>query len=156
MATNTINDMDLEKFIQNTHQARELKRALAIQMHQNRIDRKVICENLCISTSFVTKWTKIYNQKGIEALRLQYKGAQSLLDKEQKSECITYIKSKNSWKIQEIIQHIKNTYNVVYKSQQSYYEIMNEAGHSWKKTQKTNPKKDEERVLAQREWVKKT
>jgi transposase len=44
----------------------------------------------------------------------------------------------------------------VYKSQQSYYDLMNEAGLSWKKTQKTNPKKDDEQVFERREWLKKT
>jgi putative transposase len=147
---------DIEQFIQNTTQTRELKRAAAVQMHQNKIDREIICQTLQVSSAFVSKWIKIYMEKGIEALHLQYKGSKPKLTKEQKAECIAHIKSKSSWKIQEIIQYIKDTYGVVYKSQQSYYDILTEAGLSWKKTQKTNPAKNEERVLERREWLKKT
>jgi putative transposase len=147
---------DIEQFIQNTTQTRELKRVIAVQMHQNKVDRKIICQTLQISSPFVSKWVKIYMEKGLEALSLQHKGSKPKLTEGQKNECIAYIKSKSSWKIQEIIQYIKDTYNVVYKSQQSYYDLMNEAGLSWKKTQKTNPKKDDEQVFERREWLKKT
>uniref|UniRef100_UPI003751ED68 helix-turn-helix domain-containing protein n=1 Tax=Armatimonas sp. TaxID=1872638 RepID=UPI003751ED68 len=146
---------DIEQFIQNTTQTRELKRAIAVQMHQNKIDRKIICKTLQISSAFVSKWIKIYTEKGAESLNLQYKGSKPKLTKEEKEEVINHLKNKNNWKIQEIIQYIKDKYNTVYQSQQSYYCLMNEAGFSWKKTQKNNPKKDEQFVLERREWLKK-
>ena len=58
--------------------------------------------------------------------------------------------------MKEIVEYIKNKYNVIYKSQQSYYDLLTDAGLSWKKTQKDNPKKDEEKVIERREWIKKT
>ena len=76
----------LEQFIQTTSEARELKRSIAINMHQDNIDRKIICQTLQISSSFISKWKKIYDEKGIDGIRLQHKGSRSKLKKEEKEE----------------------------------------------------------------------
>jgi putative transposase len=145
----------LEQFIQTTSEARELKRSLAIGMHQDNIDRKIICQTLQVSPSFISKWKKIYDEKGIDGIKLQHKGSNPKLKIEEKEEIKEYISTRDSWKMKEIVEYIKNKYNVFYKSQQSYYDILDDAGLSWKKTQKDNPKKDEDKVLERREWIKK-
>ena len=43
----------------------------------------------------------------------------------------------------------------MYKSKQSYYDILEDAGFSWHKSEKVNPKKDEEKVANKREEIKK-
>ena len=46
----------------------------------------------------------------------------------------------------ELKQHVLDTYNVVFASPQSYYDLFKAAGISWKKTQKCNPKLDPQLV----------
>jgi transposase len=40
----------------------------------------------------------------------------------------------------ELKAYIESRYEIVFSSQQSYYEIFDSAGLSWKKSQKRNPK----------------
>ncbi len=49
-------------------------------------------------------------------------------------------KSKNEWNLDELFTHIEVKYNVVYQPRQSYYDLFLDAGISWKKSQKINPK----------------
>jgi putative transposase len=46
----------------------------------------------------------------------------------------------------ELQAHLEDEYQVVFKSKQSYYDLLTEAGLSWKKSQKRNPKTDPELV----------
>jgi putative transposase len=43
---------------------------------------------------------------------------------------------------------------VVYESKQSYYDLFEEAGISWKKTTKLNPKADPEAVATKKKRLK--
>ncbi|HAO20707.1 MAG TPA: hypothetical protein DCQ37_09695 [Desulfobacteraceae bacterium] len=52
--------------------------------------------------------------------------------------------------------HIEEKYGVVYKSEQSYYDLLKAAGKSRHKSQKKNPEKNEERVILRREEIKKS
>lgn len=56
----------------------------------------------------------------------------------------------------ELVQYIESNYGVTFKPQQSYYDLLSAGGFSWHKTQKSNPKRDEEAVLKKREELKKT
>jgi len=42
---------------------------------------------------------------------------------------------------------------VVYKSKESYYQLLKEGGLSWKRSEKVNPKRDEEKVEQKREEI---
>jgi putative transposase len=46
---------------------------------------------------------------------------------------------KNYWNLGELKAYIEPRYEIVFSSQQSYYEIFDSAGLSWKKYQKCNP-----------------
>jgi len=41
----------------------------------------------------------------------------------------------------------------VYKSKESYYQLLKEGGLSWKRSEKVNPKRDEEKVEQKREEI---
>jgi putative transposase len=45
-------------------------------------------------------------------------------------------------------------YNVIYESKQSYYDLLKEAGMSWKKTTKINPKADPDAVATKKKRLK--
>jgi Winged helix-turn helix len=61
---------------------------------------------------------------------------------------IAWLKRKNYWNLTKLQQHVEQEYEVVFDSKQSYYTLFEEAGISWKKAQKHNPKADPE-------WVQK-
>jgi putative transposase len=113
-----------------------------------------IANFLQVSEAFVSKWKNRYEQQGAEALLLGYNGKRSYLLATEKDEIISFLKQYYS--IEELRDHIEEKYHVVYKSKQSYYEIMDAAGLSWKKTEKSNPKKDETLVLQKQEGIKNT
>ena len=139
----------------NTGDPREIKRAVAVKMSIAGFSRPDIGEILSVTPAFVSKWKSIYYESGAEALLLSYKGSAGYLEKEERIEIIDYIKQKDSIDINEMILHIEKTYNVKYSSLKSYYELLHEAGLNWKKTEKSNPKKDESLVSAKREEIKK-
>ena len=74
------------------------------------------------------------------------KGSESYLDKEQRTSVISWLQQKNYWHLQELVTEIEDKYGVIFASKQSYYNLFEEAGISWKKTQMSNPKKDPELV----------
>ncbi|NEO46088.1 MAG: winged helix-turn-helix domain-containing protein [Moorea sp. SIO4A3] len=41
---------------------------------------------------------------------------------------------------------MEDNYGIKFQSKQSYYDIFKEAGMSWKKTQKSNPKREQKKV----------
>ncbi|MDY6993616.1 MAG: winged helix-turn-helix domain-containing protein [Pseudomonadota bacterium] len=41
--------------------------------------------------------------------------------------------------VEQLRDHLEEKYQVVYKSRQSYYDLLEAGGLSWKKTQKKNP-----------------
>jgi putative transposase len=48
--------------------------------------------------------------------------------------------------VPELERHLSETYGVVYAGGSSYYQLLHEAGLSWKKQQKTHPQRDEAAV----------
>lgn len=133
---------ELNAFIHSNPDARELKRAVAVRMFLKGYKHREIGESLGVSSGFISKWTGRYQQLGVSGLRLGYSGSVGYLDSEQRQEVIAWLKSKNYWNLTELQQHIEQEYEVVFDSKQSYYTLFKQAGISWKKTQKRNPKAD--------------
>jgi putative transposase len=52
------------------------------------------------------------------------------------------------------VTYVEQEFGVIYKSKQSYYELFARANISWEKTQKINPKSDEELVKKKRKLTK--
>ena len=126
--------------------ARELKRAVAVQMFFKGYKHREIAESLGVSSGFISKWTKQYEQLGVLGLKLRYPGSFGYLDREQRQSVVIWLKSKNYWNLAELQAYIEQEYGVVFDSKQSYYTLFEQAGISWKKTQKRNPKADRELV----------
>lgn len=101
---------------------------------------------LQVSSGFISKWTQAFEQHGVEGLRLQHKGSTGYLDAQERLAVLEWLKQKNYWDLQELQAYLENSYNVVFRSLQSYYELFHIAGISWNSTQKHNPKKDPELV----------
>ena len=137
---------DLNDFIRSNPDARELKRAVAVQMFLKGYNHREIGESLGVSSGFISKWTGRYEPSGVSGLKLGYSGSVGYLEPEQRQAVITWLKSKNYWNLAELQAHIEQEYEVVFDSKQSYYTLFEQAGIRWKKTQKRNPKADPELV----------
>lgn len=137
---------ELTDFIEANPDSRELKRALAVQMVMQNYTHSQIREILRVSVGFVNKWKHIFTQQGIGGLRLKHQGSRGYLNCTQRQAVKDWLKQKNYWHLDELKQRVEETYDVVFKSNQSYYELFKQAGISWKKTQKTNPNKDQDLV----------
>lgn len=141
---------DLTTFIQSNPDPRELKRAIAVQMWQKGYKHREIQESLSVSSGFISKWTQNYEQNGISSLKLAHVGSIGYLDPSQRSTVIQWIQEKDYWHLSELQVHLEAEYKVIFKSKQSYYDLLSEAGLSWKKSQKRNPKTDPEIVKKKR------
>lgn len=133
---------ELLKFIQSNPDPRELKRAVAVQMFLQGYKHRDIQEILGVTSGFISKWTQLHERLGVCGLRLGYQGSVGYLEPEQRQAVITWLQTKNYWNLSELQGHIQDEYNVVFESKQSYYTLFEQAGISWKKTQKRNPKED--------------
>ncbi len=133
---------DLNEFIQSNPDPRELKRAVAVQMFLQGYKHREIQGVLGVSSGFISKWTQLYEQLGGAGLRLGYLGSAGYLKPEQRQAIIAWLQTKDYWNLAELQGHIQDEYDVVFDSKQSYYTLFEQAGISWKKTQKRNPKED--------------
>lgn len=130
----------LKQFIATNPDARELKRAIAVQMFLKGYKHREIGESIGVSSGFISKWTKRYEELGVPGLRLGYLGSTGALKPEQRQATIAWLQSKNYWNLLELQTYLEVNYGVVFDSKQSYYSLFKQAGISWKKTQKRNPK----------------
>lgn len=133
---------ELRDFIESNPDARELKRAVAVQMFLKGYKHREIGESIGVSSGFISKWTGQYEQLGVSGLRLGYPGSLGYLGPEQRQSVIAWLNEKNYWNLAELQAYIEAEYGVVFDSKQSYYTLFEQAGISWKKTQKRNPKVD--------------
>jgi putative transposase len=124
----------LNEFIQSNPDPRELKRAVAVQMFVQNYKHREIQAILGVSSGFISKWTRLYEQFGVSGLRLGYQGSVGYLEPEQRQAVITWLQTKNYWNLAELQGHIQDEYDVVFGSKQSYYTLFEQAGISWKKT----------------------
>jgi transposase len=136
----------LEQFIHNNPQPKELKRALAVQMSQRGHGYREIRDVLQVSIGFISHCNQRYDEQGVAGLKSNYHGTQGYLSKDQKQKLFAWLQTQDYWTIEELVEHLEDTYGVSYKSQQSYYALLHEAGFSWKKSQPAHPDRDEAQV----------
>jgi len=144
----------LREFIKSNTEPRELKRALAVKMSLEGYTHVQITQTLNVSSGFISKWKNIFIFQGIEGLKLGYKGSEGYLSVEQRQQIILWLKTKDSWNLGELEYHLADQYGIIFKSKQSYYELFKEAGISWKKSQKENPRFDPEEVEAKKKEIR--
>lgn len=133
----------------------ECKRALAVKLDLLDYSSALIEDLLGVSGSFIRKWRKQYERYGIDRLYLHYQGSQGYLSPKERTEVIALLKTKDSYSVDALREYIDEQYAVVYQSKQSYDDLLHEAHLSWKKTEKSNPARDEATVLAKRAALKK-
>jgi putative transposase len=137
---------DLTALINSNPDPRILKRALAVKMSLQRYSLAQIAELLQTSRQFVSKWKSIYLNEGAIGLGLGYTGTKPYLTPEQETQVSTWLQQKSEWSLNELECYLLEEFDVEYASKQSYYNLFHEAGITFKKAQRSNPKKDPEQV----------
>ena len=144
----------LSEFIKSNPDARELKRALAVEMALAGEPYGKISQLLGMPKSCITLWKQKFIAAGLAGIRLGYKGSKGYLTASQRAEIISWLGARSYWNLDELVTYIDEHYDVIYRSKQSYYDLFAAAGISWKKTQKVNPKTDLELVARKRQEIR--
>lgn len=105
---------------------------------------------LQVSVGFISKYKQLFKEQGIAGLTLKHQGSRGYLDTNVRLAVIKWLHHKSYWNLSELQDYILDTYNVMFASKQSYYDLFTEAGISWNSTQKRNPKLDQELVKKNR------
>lgn len=148
---------DLDDLIRHSSKGAEIKRGIAVKQDLAGKSRKLIAEILSVTEAFVSKWRIIYDEYGVNGLLSAYRGARprAFLSEEKKALALAHIRSHPVFSFSDLVSYLQKEHGVSYKSSQSYYDLLHEAGMSWHKSQKTNPKRDEQQVQERRTAIKK-
>ncbi|MDF5714834.1 MAG: transposase [Rhizonema sp. NSF051] len=145
---------ELQNFIDVHPDAREVRKALAVKLVYQGYLYDEIQTILDVSRGSITGWKQAYEENGIDGLRLNYQGRKSYLLSEQREEVLSWLQTKDTWELGELEYKLAFDYDVVYESKQSYYALFEEAGISWKKTTKLNPKANPDVVAEKKKRLK--
>jgi transposase len=137
---------ELNDFINQTKEAKEIKRALAVKMILEGKSCHEVKALLQVSHSFISMWKNQALFSGVESLKLQFKGSKSDLKPEEKEQVINWLREQEYLRLSDFKNYLQREYNIIYKSNQSYYALLKEAKISWKKTQKKNPARNDKLV----------
>jgi len=148
LSTDQIDELDA--FLAEKRDSREFKRAIAVKMALKGYLYTVICDILNVQPSFVSEWKKAYLEHGIAGLLLKHTGSTSFLSAEERQAVIAWIHAQDEWTVEQLKTYIETTYQVVFQSRQSYYDLFAEAKITWKKAQRTQPNKDLDAVAAKK------
>ena len=131
--------MTLEELIASQPDPRELKRALVVKMRIEGMKHREIQSILGVYSSYISRWEKSDREQGGEGIRLKHKGSIGYLNESERIAVIDWIQQKTQRTLWEVIDQIESSYGVIYRSLQSYYELLKNAGMSWHQGRKKVP-----------------
>lgn len=146
---------EIDEIINEARDAREVKRAVSVKMSAQGFSPVQICQVLNVSLQYVSKWKGVYEAGGGAALRLGHRGSESYVGGEERDAILQWIGARETVSVEALRDYVEEQYGVVYRSKQSYYELLEAGGMSYHRSEKHNPKRDEAQVLARREEIKK-
>ena len=146
---------DLDEIINEAKDAREGKRAVSGKMSAQGFSPVQICQVLNVSLQYGSKWKGLYEADGGMALRLGHRGSESYLQENQRQAILRWLAARATVSVEALRDYIEEQYGVVYRSKQSYYELLDAGGMSDHRSEKDNPKRDEAQVQVRREEIKK-
>jgi putative transposase len=145
----------LAQLIEETTDVRELKRALSVKLGEEGMATEAVAKVLQVTPRAVRRWRKRYEQEGVAGLQVKYRGSESYLSVLQRQEIEDWLGAQETLTLEEVRDEIEARYGIVYQSKQSYYALLDASGLSYHRTEKGNPKRNEEQVLERREEIKK-
>ncbi len=137
---------ELTEHLANVKDIRERKRVAAVKWRLSGKSYAEIQSLLGVSVSFIAQTQRKYLKRGLEGLKLAYQGSKSYLTPAQMAEIQAWLILPKNRNISELERHLIEQYDVVFKSQESYYQILKESKLSWQKGNKENPRKDPELI----------
>jgi putative transposase len=141
---------DLTAFLAEKHDSREYRRGLAVKLALQGYLYQAICDMLDVTPGFISHAKKAYETQGTDGLLLKYKGTPAYLSPEERQSVIDWLKQQQSWSVERLQTYIETTYSLVFQSRQSYYQLLADAEISYKRAQRTNPKRDEQQVASKK------
>jgi putative transposase len=103
---------ELQEFIAQNANAREVRKGLAIKLVYQGYLYEEIQTILGVSLGSITGWKQVYEENGIDGLKLKYKGRKSYLNTEQKQEVLCWLQTKDYWEIGELEYKLAFEYDV--------------------------------------------
>lgn len=141
---------ELKGFIRKQRDGRQVKKALAVKLLYQGHQYESVVSILDVSLGAIHEWKQLYEAAGLSGFVPNHKGRKGYLNASQKAAVLDWLGQKSIWTLGELEFHLASEYDVTYASQQSYYDLFDAAGISWKKTSKVNPKGDAEVVAAKK------
>jgi transposase len=141
---------DLTAFLAEKRDSREYRRALAVKLALQGYLYAAISDMLDVTPGFVSQAKHAYETQGTAGLTLKYHGSQPYLSASERQAVIEWLKKEQEWSVERLHAHIEATYGIVFQSRQSYYQLLADAGITYKQAQRANPKHDEELVAAKK------
>ncbi|WP_008311101.1 winged helix-turn-helix domain-containing protein [Leptolyngbya sp. PCC 6406] len=142
---------ELQDFIRQERDGRQVRKAIAVKLLYQGYSYEQVVNILDVSLGSLSNWRQTYESEGVTGFKPRHKGRQSYLTAEQRDSVLKWLQSKDIWTLGELEFHLAETYDVAYESKQSYYDLFEAAGISWKKTSKVNPKADVEAIAAKKQ-----
>src|SRR3954447_1880129 len=100
----------LDTIINESKDAREVKRALTVKMVESGIAPATVSKLLNVSLQYISKWKVKYEAEGAAGLLLGYEGRQSYLTNQQKAAVIDWIKQHETLSLEALQDHITRLY----------------------------------------------
>jgi transposase len=141
---------ELTAFLAEKRDSREYRRALAVKLALQGYLYEAISTMLDVTPGFVSQSKKAYETQGTAGLTLKHQGGQPYLSASDRQAIIEWLKAQQEWSIEHLEAYIETTYGVIFQSRQSYYQFLADADITYKRAQRANPKRDEERVVAKK------
>ena len=132
----------LNDFIFKSKDVRECKRAEAVKLRLLGISYQEIANKLGVSIGFIAKFQRQYTARGLNGIKLQYKGSKGYLTPTQKTEIFHWINCPKNCELSVLKRHLQDKYDVVFKSKESYYQILRESQIYWRQGKKNKKHKN--------------
>lgn len=145
---------ELKAFIRKQRDGRQVKKALAVKLLYQGHRFESVVSIMDVSLGAIHEWKHLYEADGLVGFQPNHKGSKGYLSVSHKAAVLAWLKTKDIWTLGELEYHLASEYDVTYASKQSYYDLFEAAGISWKKTSKVNPKGDAEVVSAKKQTSK--
>ena len=140
----------LTTFLATVKDAREYKRALAVRLVFLDVEPTTIATLLNVSQAFVSKWKQNYLTHGVDVFSVKYHGYEGYVTSEQRQAMLDWIRTRDAWDIAGLRTFIHETYGIIFKSPQSYYDLFDAAGVTWKRASTQHPNKDPHAIAAKK------
>lgn len=111
---------DLQAFLAEYRDSRAYRRGLALTWVLQGYAYATIGDLLDVTPGFISQVKTADETEGIDGLRLNYQGTRPYWTEEQRHATVSWLKTQQSWSVEQLRAYLETTYDVVYKSTHSY------------------------------------